>query len=88
VSDGFLHFLQRLFGLGGDRPKQAQPAPPTKKNRPPHAPKREGKGSVKKEPPGKPAKKEPPSHDKPAKKVAAKTKPGARPKAPPSSAPT
>jgi hypothetical protein len=34
VSDGFLHFLQRLFGLGGDRPKQAQPAPPSKKNRP------------------------------------------------------
>ena len=34
MSDGFLHFLQRLFGLGGDRPKQAQPAPPSKKNRP------------------------------------------------------
>ena len=89
MSDGFLHFLQRLFGLGGDRPKQAQPAPPSKKNRPSHAPKRKGKGSAKKEPPGdKPAKKEPPSRDRHAKKVAAKPKSGTRPKAPPSAAPT
>jgi hypothetical protein len=89
VSDGFLHFLQRLFGLGGGRPKQAQPAPPSKKNRPSHAPKRKGKGSAKKEPPGdKPAKKEPPSRDKPTKKVAAKPKPGTRPKSPPSAART
>ena len=89
MSDGFLHFLQRLFGLGGGRPKQAQPAPPSKKNRPSHAPKRKGKGSAKKEPPGdKPAKKEPPSRDKPTKKVAAKPKPGTRPKSPPSAART
>jgi hypothetical protein len=89
VSDGFLHFLQRLFGLGADRPKQIQPAPPSKKNRPSHALKRKGKGSANKEPSGdKPAKKESPSRDKPAKKVAAKPKPGAKPKAPPSSAPT
>jgi hypothetical protein len=89
VSDGFLHFLQRLFGLGSDRPKQAQPAPPSKKNRPSVAPKRKGNGSAKKEPPGdKRAKKEPPSRDKPTKKVAAKPKPGTRPKAPPSAAST
>ena len=89
MSGGFLHFLQRLFGVSGDRPKQAQPAPPSKKNRPSHAPKRKDKGSAKKEPSGdKPAKKESPSRDKPAKKVAAKPKPGTRPKAPPSTAPT
>jgi hypothetical protein len=89
VSDGFLHFLQRLFGLGGDRPKQAQPAPPSKKNRPSLAPKRKDKGSAKKKSlSDKPAKKEPPSRDKPAKKFAAKPKPGTRPKAPPSAAPT
>jgi hypothetical protein len=86
VSDGFLHFLQRLFGLGGDRPKQAQPAPPSKKNRPSHAPKRKDKGAAKKEPPGDNSAKEPPSRDKPAKKVAAKPKPGTRPKSPPSAA--
>ena len=49
---GFLHFLRRLFGLGGDEPKPAQAAP-AKKNRPSHAPKRKpsGKGSAQKEPP-------------------------------------
>src|SRR4029079_12090781 len=57
--------------------------------RPSHAPKRKGKGSAKKEPPGdKPAKTEPPSRDKPTKKVAAKPKPGTRPKSPPSAART
>ena len=86
MSDGFLHFLQRLFGFGGDRPKQIQPAPPSKKS-PSHAPKRKGKGSAKKEPPGdKPAKKESPSRDKSAKKVVAKPKPRTRPKAPSSTA--
>jgi hypothetical protein len=86
VSDGFLHFLQRLFGLGGDRPKQTQPAPPSKKS-PSHAPKRKGKGSANKKPSGeKPAKKGSPSRDKPAKKVAAKPKPRTRPKAPASTA--
>jgi hypothetical protein len=43
VSDGFLHFLQRLFGLGGDRPKQTQPAQPSKNDHPSHAPKRKGR---------------------------------------------
>jgi hypothetical protein len=87
---GFLHFLQRLFGLGGDKLKPAPPAPPAKKNRPSHAPKRKlpGKGSANKEPSSdKLAKKEPPSGDKPAKKVAAKPKPGTKPKAPPPAAP-
>jgi hypothetical protein len=38
-------------------------------------------------PSDKPAKKEPPSRDKPAKKAAAKPKPGTKPKAPPPAAP-
>jgi hypothetical protein len=59
VSDGFLHFLQRLFGLGGDRPKQTQPAQPSKNDHPSHAPKRKGKGSADKKPSG----------DKPAKRA-------------------
>jgi hypothetical protein len=88
VSDGFLHFLQRLFGLGGERPQQAQPELPSKKKRPSHAPKRKAKSSAKKEPQGdKPAKKEPPSRGKPAKKVAATPKPGIRPQPPASAAP-
>jgi hypothetical protein len=85
TKGGFLHFLQRLFSLGGNK----QPAQPAKKNRPSHAPKRKppDRGSAKKEPPNdKPAKKEPPSRDKPAKKVA-KPKPGTKPKAPPPAAP-
>jgi fused signal recognition particle receptor len=72
-------FFQRLFGIGGDRPRPAEPTPPAKKEPASDAPKRK--------PPGKgPAKKEPPS-DKPAKKVAAKPKPRAKPKAPPPAAP-
>jgi hypothetical protein len=40
---GLLHFLQRLFGLGGDKLKPAQPA---KKNRASHAPKRKLPGRL------------------------------------------
>ena len=70
---GLLHFLQRLFGLGGDKLKPARPAPPAKKNRASHAPKRKlpGKGSAHKKPS---SDKEPASPDKPATKVAAKPK--------------
>ena len=75
TKGGFLHFLQRLFRFGGNK----QPAQPTKKNRPSHAPKRK--------PPDTPAKKESPSRHKPAKKVAAKPKPATKPKAPPPAAP-
>ncbi len=100
VSDGkqprFVQFLQRLFG-GGDKLKPAQPAPPARKNRQSHAPKRKPP-AAKKEPPSdkpakqeppsdKPAKKEPPSRDKPAKKVAAKPKAGTKPKGRPPAAP-
>ena len=83
---GLLHFLQRLFGLGGDKLKPAQPAPPAKKNRASHAPKRKlpGKGSAHKKPS---SDKEPASPDKPTKKVAAKPKSGTKPKAPPTAAP-
>ena len=90
MMPGLLHFLQRLFGLGGDKLKPAQPAPPAKKSRASPAPKRKlsGKGSANKEPlMDKLAKKEPVSRDKPAKKVAAKPKSGTKPKAPPPAAP-
>jgi uncharacterized protein (TIGR02300 family) len=100
VSDGkqprFLRFLHRLFG-GGDELKPAHPAPPARKNRQSHAPKRKLPAAkkeppsdkpAKKEPPSdKPAKKEPPSRDKPAKKVAAKPKAGTKPTGPPPAAP-
>jgi hypothetical protein len=87
---GLLHFLQRLFGLGGDKPKPDPPPLPAKENRSSYAPKRKApdKGSVKKESPSdKPAKKGPPSRGKPAKKVAAKPKPKAPPPAAPAEAP-
>ena len=87
---GFLHFLQRLFGLGGDKLKPTQPAPPAKKKRPSHALKRKppGKGYAKREAPSdKPAKKEPPLRDKPAKRVIAKPKAGTKPTAAPPAAP-
>ena len=84
---GLLHFLQRLFGLGGDKLKPARPAPPAKKNRASHAPKRKlpGKGSAHKKPssdkepvlrPISPQRRSPPS-----------PKSGTKPKAPPPAAP-
>ena len=84
---GLLHFLQRLFGLGGDKLKPARPAPPAKKNRASHAPKRKlpGKGSAHKKPssdkepvlrPISPQRSSPPS-----------PKSGTKPKAPPPAAP-
>jgi fused signal recognition particle receptor len=72
-------FFQRLFGIGGDKSKPAEPAPPAKKEPPSDAPKRK--------PPAKgPAKQEPPERKKPAKK-AAKPKPAAKSKGPPPAGP-
>jgi fused signal recognition particle receptor len=71
-------FLQRLFGIGGDKPKPAEPTPPAKKEPPSDRSERK--------PPGKgPAKKEAPERKSSPKKV--KAKPSAKPKAPPPARP-
>jgi fused signal recognition particle receptor len=83
-------FFKRLFGIGGDKPKPAEPVPPAKKEPPAPEPKRKppAKGPAKKEPPSeKPAKQEPPSREKAAKKAGAKPKRQPKPKAPPPAAP-
>jgi len=79
-------FFERLFGIGGDKPKPAEPTPPAKKEPPSGEPQREppAEDPAKKEPPkDRPAKKEPPEHEKPLKSVK-KTK---SPKAPPPAGP-
>jgi fused signal recognition particle receptor len=66
-------FFQRLFGIGGDKPRPPESAPPAKKEPPSDKPERK--------PPGKgPAKKEPPERKRSPKRV--KAKPSAKPKAP------
>jgi fused signal recognition particle receptor len=82
-------FFQRLFGIGGDKPKPAEPAPRPVKEPPSDKPKREPPADTpaKKEPPkDRPAKQQPPDRKKPAKK-AAKPKPSAKPKGPPPAGP-
>jgi fused signal recognition particle receptor len=64
-------FLERLFGLGGDKPKPAGAPPPAKKE-PPR---------------DRPAKEEPPERERPPKTVTAKPKPRAKPKGPSPKAP-
>ena len=79
-------FFERLFGIGGDKPKPAEPTPPAKKEPPSGEPQREppAEDPAKKEPPkDRPAKKEPPEREKPLKSVK-KTK---SPKAPPPAGP-
>ena len=79
-------FFERLFGIGGDKPKPAEPTPPAKKEPPSGEPRREppAEDPAKKEPPkDRPAKKEPPEREKPLKSVK-KTK---SPKAPPPAGP-
>jgi fused signal recognition particle receptor len=82
-------FLQRLFGIGGDQPKPAEPTPRPVKEPPSDAPKRKPPQDepAKKEPPkDRPAKKEPPERERPPKK-AAKSKPKGPPPAGPAAAP-
>jgi fused signal recognition particle receptor len=83
-------FFERLFGIGGDKPKPAEPTPPAKKEPPSDKPKREppSEGPAKKEPPtDRPAQQEPPEREKPLKSVKAKPKPTVKPEAPPPAGP-
>jgi fused signal recognition particle receptor len=82
-------FLQRLFGIGGDKPKPAEPTPRPVKEPPSDAPKRKPPADepTKKEPPkDRPVKKGSPERQKPPKK-AAKPRPKAPPPAGPATAP-
>jgi fused signal recognition particle receptor len=81
VTDGKKpSLLERLFGIGGGKPKPAEPTPPARKEPPSDAPKRK--------PPAKgPAKKEPPDQERQPKKVKAQPKRPAKPKGPPPSGP-
>ncbi|HEX2380299.1 MAG TPA: signal recognition particle receptor subunit alpha, partial [Methyloceanibacter sp.] len=72
--------LERLFGIGGGKPKPAEPTPPARKEPPSDAPKR-------KPPANGPAKKEPPDRERQPKKVKAQPKRPAKPKGPPPSGP-
>ena len=91
MSDGKKPGLfQRLFGVGGDKPKPAEPTPPAKKEPPSDTPVRKppGEDPANKEPPkDRPAKEEPPERKRPPKTVAAKPKRGAKPKGPPPAGP-
>ncbi len=84
-------FFERLFGIGGDKPKPAEPTPPAKKEPPSGEPRREPpiEDPAKKEPPkDRPAKKEPPEREKPLKSAKkANPKPAVKPKAPPPAGP-
>ncbi|HSD93645.1 MAG TPA: signal recognition particle-docking protein FtsY [Methyloceanibacter sp.] len=82
-------FFQRLFGIGGDKPKPAEPTPRPVKEPPSDAPKRKPpqREPAKKEPPkDRPARKEPPARKR-APKKAAKPKPTSQPEAPPPAGP-
>jgi fused signal recognition particle receptor len=78
-------FFQRLFGVGGDKPKPAEPTPRPVKEPPSDRPKRRPPEDepAKKEPPkDRPPQKEPPERKRPPKKA---TKP--KPKGPPPAGP-
>ena len=91
MSDGKKPGLfQRLFGIGGDKPKPAEPTPPAKKEPPSDTPVRKppGEDPANKEPPkDRPAKEEPPERKRPPKTVASKPKRAAKPKGPPLAGP-
>jgi len=91
MSDGKKPGLfQRLFGVGGDKPKPAEPTPPAKKEPPSDTPVRKppGEDPANKEPPkDRPAKEEPPERKRPPKTVAAKPKRPAKPNGPPPAGP-
>jgi len=82
--------FQRLFGIGGDKPKPAEPTPRPAKEPPSDRSSREPPADeppAKREPPkDRPAKQEPPERKKPPKK-AAKRKPKAAPPRGPAAAP-
>ena len=78
-------FFQRLFGVGGDKPKPAEPTPRPVKEPPSDRPKRrppEDKPAKKEPPKDRPPQKEPPERKRPPKKA---TKP--KPKGPPPAGP-
>jgi fused signal recognition particle receptor len=82
--------LQRLLGIGGDKPRPAEPTPRPIKEPPSDTPKREPPEDepAKKEPPkDRPARKEPPERKRPPKKAAAEPKSQPKPKGPPPAGP-